>query len=71
MNTLEIQPTKQMVTLKTICIIFDMKYETIYKLWKSGNFVQGYRTPTGRGIRFNLRDVENWIHQNPVEISRP
>jgi len=57
--------------MKTICQLYDWKYDTLYKKWKRGEFVQGYRDPAGRGIRFNLRDVEVWAHRTPVKISVP
>jgi hypothetical protein len=60
----------EMASLKTLCQIYDWKYDTIYKKWKRGEFVQGFRDPAGRGIRFNLRDVEAWAHQSPVEFSK-
>ena len=61
----------EMASLKTICQIYDWKYDTIYKKWKRGEFIRGYRDPVGRGIRFNLKDVEIWAHQRPAEISKP
>ena len=61
----------EMASLKTLCQIYDWKYDTIYKKWKRGEFIRGYRDPIGRGIRFNLKDVEIWAHQCPVEISKP
>ena len=61
----------QMASLQTICVMFDWKYDTLYKKWKRGEFVQGYRDPAGRGIRFNLKDVESWAHQSPVRIVSP
>jgi hypothetical protein len=61
----------QMATLRTLCQLYDWKYDTIYKKWKRGEFVPGYRDPAGRGIRFNLRDVEAWAHQSPVPIETP
>jgi hypothetical protein len=61
----------QMATLKTLCRLYDWKYDTIYKKWKRGEFVQGYRDPAGRGVRFNLKDIERWAHQSPVKIDAP
>jgi hypothetical protein len=61
----------RMASLKTICQIYDWKYDTIYKKWKRGEFVRGFRDPAGRGIRFDLTDVEKWAHQSPVAISAP
>jgi hypothetical protein len=60
-----------MATLKTLCQLYDWKYDTMYKKWKRGEFVLGYRDPTGRGIRFNLKDVEAWARQSPVQIDPP
>ena len=62
---------KGMATLKTLCQLYDWKYDTIYKKWKRGEFVPGYRDPAGRGIRFDLREVEAWAHQSPVHIRAP
>ena len=61
----------KMASLKTICKMYDWKYDTIFKKWKRGEFVQGYRDPAGRGIRFELAAVDRWAHQNPVEIAAP
>ena len=61
----------QMASLQSICTMFDWKYDTLYKKWKRGEFVQGYRDPAGRSIRFNVKDVEAWAHQNPVQIWKP
>ena len=61
----------QMASLKTICQLYDWKYDTVFRKWKRGEFVQGYRDPAGRGVRFNLRDVEAWAHQNPVRLEAP
>ncbi|OGR91360.1 MAG: hypothetical protein A2992_05125 [Elusimicrobia bacterium RIFCSPLOWO2_01_FULL_59_12] len=66
-----VKPPKQMASLKTICEIYDWKYDTIYKKWKRGEFVQGYRDPAGRGIRFDLKDIEAWAHQSPVGVKKP
>lgn len=60
--------TMTMASLKTICSLYDWKYDTIYKKWKNGHFVQGYKDPTGRAVRFDLRAVEKWAHQSPVVI---
>lgn len=60
-----------MASLKTLCQLYDWKYDTVYKKWKRGEFVQGYRDPVGRGIRFDLQEVEAWAHRNPVEFSKP
>ena len=61
----------EMASLKTICTLYDWKYDTMYKKWKRGEFVQGYHDPMGRAVRFNLKDVAAWAHQSPVEISKP
>jgi hypothetical protein len=61
----------QMASLKTVCRLYDWKYDTIYKKWKRGEFVQGFKAPRGRSIRFNLKDVAGWARQSPVIISRP
>jgi hypothetical protein len=68
---IETHHSMEMASLKTICRIYDWKYDTIYKKWKRGDFVRAYRDPVGRGIRFDLKDVIAWAHQNPVEISKP
>jgi len=58
-----------MVSLKTLCTMYDWKYDTIWKKWKRGEFVRGYRDPAGgRAIRFVLRDVDAWARQRPFEI---
>ena len=61
----------EMASLKTICRMYDWKYDTIYKKWKRGEFVRGYRDPVGRGIRFELRAVDAWAKSCPVKIERP
>lgn len=61
----------KMASLKTICQMYDWKYDTIYKKWKRGEFVEGYRNPAGRGIRFDLHAVDQWAHQEPVKIDQP
>ena len=62
---------KQMVSLKTLCDIYDWKYDTLYKKWKRGEFVTAYRDPAGRGLRFDLHQVDLWAKQCPVEVDRP
>ncbi len=57
---------KRMESLKAICEMYGWKYDTVYKKWKRGLFVQGYRDPVGRLIRFNIADVDAWAHQSPV-----
>jgi len=72
MNNLPVNASNiVMASFKTICQLYDWKYDTIYKKWKRGEFVRGYRDPIGRGIRFNLKDVEAWAHQNPIDFSNP
>ena len=61
----------KMASLKTICKMYDWKYDTIYKKWKRGEFVEGYRGASGRSIRFDLAAVDRWAHQEPVKIVRP
>ena len=51
--------------------MYDWKYDTIFRKWKRGEFVQGYRNPVGRGIRFDLAVVDRWAHQEPVKVARP
>jgi predicted DNA-binding transcriptional regulator AlpA len=60
-----------MASLKTVCTMYDWKYDTIFKKWKRGDFVQGYRDPTGRSIRFDVAEVDRWAHQEPVKVARP
>ncbi len=60
----------QMASLKTVCAMFDWKYDTMYKKWKRGEFVRAYRDPAGRGLRFDLREVRMWARQCPVEVER-
>lgn len=60
----------RMAALKTICKMYDWKYDTIYKKFKRGEFVPGYRDPAGRGVRFDLDAVDRWAHQNPLKIIR-
>ena len=68
----DVGPQKQkMVSLKTICKLYDWKYDTIYKKYKNGEFVQGYRDPAGRSVRFDLEAVERWAHRDPIKITRP
>jgi len=51
--------------------MYDWKYDTIYKKHKNGEFVQAYRDPSGRSVRFDLEAVDRWAHQEPVQIARP
>lgn len=67
----EKDPSAGMASLKTICKMYDWKYDTIYKKWKKGQFVVGFRDPAGRGIRFDLSDVAKWAKQAPIDIGRP
>lgn len=60
-----------MASLKKICLLYDWKYDTLYKKWKRGEFVTGYKDPAGRGIRFNLSDVSTWAHRNPIQVESP
>lgn len=61
----------KMASLKMICKMYDWKYDTIYRKYKKGEFVQAYRDPAGRSVRFDLEAVDRWAHQEPVEILRP
>ena len=60
----------KMASLKTLCKIYNWKYDTIYKKFMKGEFVQGYRDPAGRGLRFDLEAVDRWAHQEPVKGTR-
>lgn len=62
---------QQMVSLHTVCAMYEWKYDTLWKKFKRGEFVQGYRNPTGRGLRFNLKDVQAWAHQEPIKLDAP
>ena len=59
---------QKMASLKTICQLYDWKYDTILKKYKRGLFVQGYKDPAGRQIRFMLGDVQAWATREPVRI---
>ena len=61
----------RMASLKTICVAYDWKYDTIYKKWKRGEFVCGYRDPAGRGIRFDLIAVDAWAKSCPILMKGP
>ena len=56
-----------MVTLKTACMLYDWKYDTIYKKYKKGQFVRAYQDPAGRGLRFALSDIDAWAKQCPID----
>lgn len=68
---METQAKPLMASLKTICQLYDWKYDTIYKKMKEGKFVKAYRDPVGRGLRFDLKEVEAWAKQRPVEADMP
>lgn len=61
----------QMASLQTICKMYDWKYDTIWRMWKRGEFVKGYRMPGGRALRFDLRDVDSWAHRCPEVAETP
>lgn len=71
MNNTQEQPKPRMASLKTVCELFDWRYDTIWKKFKRGEFVQGYRDPAGRGIRFDLQAVETWARQEPIKLAAP
>ena len=58
-----------MLPLKDACTMYGLKYDTIYKKWKAGEFITVYRM--GRSLFVNVKDLDAWMHRDPVIIETP